>query len=697
MPSASYEIPRYGSGSASVLGWCLEAEQEGRGWLQAQRPTQGWENALQMLSAPDGDDDAAVNQGSKVGYNKGKRIARELVASLANFRHEGRYKPRWDNTLYDRAHILSNLDENWYNETFANEDLRKGLQYAVGTGTAYLYETWDKHYWGAFRGDIRLQALSPADVTFVQLPKDHNIQRAYAVIIREEMPINLARAVYGETNQAFAASLVPDQEQPGWLSKGMKKLQQFVSPALRVAGRTDPKQQTTFPSVDIFHMYVLDRSLNDGPTPIQMGVNGTNWSYTVPALGDPIPTAITNPATGNFFTVPATAEHCKLFPLRRYVIFSRTGICYDGSSPWWHGQAPLARLTFNDWAWEALGSSLVGEVKTMQEGIVALMRLVEDSGAARLDPPMIYDDQMAQSWAEAVNPRKAGARAKAPLSTLAEPIKPVLPPQYYDVPAWIPEWIVGQEARMDYVTSVTDLVAISKAKQIPGADTLEKLMEMAGPIVQDLVRRLEKPLTQLGEWRKAYYYQFYTRQRVLTITGKDGNPEDVLYKPEQLIPLGTPGETPEAYALRGRGYLDDFKYEITESGINEIHRMSMKLFYLQLMKLGYPIDWWTFSEIAQIPNFGAPPDGTNTVMERWVAQKRIETDLAISQQEQVAAAMPQQPQPPGAGPSAPGGQPPPNGQPGQVAQSGPGRPNTFAKPPRLEQKDGGSRTTIATS
>src|SRR5262249_7890837 len=159
----------------------------------------------------------------------------------------------------------------------------------------------------------------------------------------------------------------------------------------------------------IFHMYVADRTINDGAFPITMGPTGTNWSYTVPALGDPIQTDINNPATGNMFTVPATPDHCRLFPLRRYVIFSRTGVCSDGTSPWWHGQLPLARIRFNDWAWEALGASLVGEAKTMQDGIVSLMRLIEDAGASRLDPAMLYDDRLAQTFNEGFNPRKAGA------------------------------------------------------------------------------------------------------------------------------------------------------------------------------------------------------------------------------------------------------------------------------------------------
>ena len=95
-----------------------------------------------------------------------------------------------------------------------------------------------------------------------------------------------------------------------------RTLNQLFSCALRVAG-TRRQQSGSFPTVDIFHMYVMDRSINMGPIPVTMGTKGTNWTYTVPALGDPMPTGIQNPATGQEFTRPAEESDCKLFPLRR--------------------------------------------------------------------------------------------------------------------------------------------------------------------------------------------------------------------------------------------------------------------------------------------------------------------------------------------------------------------------------------------
>lgn len=706
MPTSQYQIPLYGSDSTRILGWCTEAVQEGRAWLETQTPSKGWQSALDILSGastvPAGPSDSSSTQ-----YNKAKRIARETVASLANFRHEGEFKTAWNNERYNQAAMLTKLDRGWYQACRVADVHRAAIQYAVGLGTAYLYETWDPQFHSPTRGDIRVQALAPADVTFVQLPKDHDIQRAYGVIIREELPINLAKQMYGRQNAAFAASLVPDRQEPGWLAKGLDKVQQFLSPALRVAGRTGPDHDAgAFPTVDIFHLYTLDGSINEGFEPVQMGTHGTNWAYSVPTVGSAvvIPDQI-NQQTGLPFTRPATREDCRLFPLRRYTIFSSSGVCYDGSSPWWHGQVPVARLSYNDWAWEALGSSMIAELLPMQGGIEATMRGIEDSIAARLDPPYLYDDTaVARSWAQTFNPRKAGSRAAAPLLQAgAGLIQFPVPPEVYNVPQWITEYIAAQEARMDYVSGVQDLVAIAKAKQLPSADTLEKLMEMAGPIVQDMVRAIERPLQQLGEWRKAYYFQFYTRGRMITTVGPDGVSVDEQYTPDLLVPYANAAPPMDQIAQAGytaarRASIEEFKYLVTESGINEIHRMSTKLLYLQLSKAGLPISWWTLAQVCQVPNFGPPPEGTNNEMERWVAQQNMQADLQVelAQRLQMQTGSPGMPAGPG-GPGMPQGVPPPM-QPGAGGgQDGAGRPASFSAPPQMKQKDGGTRTTVTTS
>jgi hypothetical protein len=661
-PTKPYEMPPLGSLEHETLNWCLNAVQEGDAWLQAQRPIGDWEKVLSMLGPSD---DSTITPGlSKTGYNLVERNARDIVASLSNFRHDGEFKPQFDKSKYAQAHELTKLDGHWYRETDAYGRHRENLQHAVAFGTGYLMQDYDKDFWGD-HGDISLRAVAPQNVTFVQLPNDSDIQKAYAVIVREEMPINLARSQYF----AFADRFVPDRDTPSWLAKGLRKVQKFFggSPALATAGTSGRKNTGSFPSVDIFKMYVRDNSINEGPGPRKMGVRGTNWSYTVPALGDELPTGVINPATGQSWTRPAEYEDCKLFPLRRYVIFSRTAVIYDGSSPWWHGDVPITRTRFNDWAWEALGKSLLGDVKTMQDGIIAIMRLIEDACAARLDPAMLYNENsVSEGFAKAFSPRLAGVRAAVNLDA-GDVVKFPVPVEHYDVPLFIPQHMKDQENRINHQMATPDLVAVAKAKQIPSSDSLEKLMEMAGPLVQDMIRQLEMPLRQLGNWRKAYYFQFYTYSRMIQITGPDELLEDYEYTPDKLVPFLSNDEPLQAKQDRTKRYLREFKYHLTESGINEIHRMVNRLALLQLRKAGLPIDWWTIGKAWKLSNLGPEPEGTNNMLERFIAEKHMERELA----EEMAGAVG-------------GGQ-------------GPGRPNSNKKQPQIVSKDGGTRSTIKTS
>lgn len=661
--SPNYSMPAFGTDAPTLLGFLNQAVSEGRAWLDAQRPAVNWESVFNMLSPSD--PSSQLDGQSNVGYNKTERQAREVVAALSNFKHEGEFKPTFDQALYDRAHQLTKLDRHWAAETHAYNRHREALQYAVTIGTGYLVEEWNKDFWGNY-GDIELKAFAPGDVMFVQLPKSHDIQQAYMVIIREEMPINLARAVY----PTHAALLEPDRDSPGWLERGLRKVQALMggSQVFRLNGANSQQTSGSFPTVDIYRAYIMDNSINETGESITMGPPGANWSYTVPSYGADIPTG----KAGE--TRKADRVDAKMFPLRRYAIWSRTTTIYDGTSPWWHGQVPIARYRFNDWAWEALGKSMIGDSLSMQDSIVAMMRGVEDSIAARLDPPRLYDENLvSRGFAENFNPRKAGSVAAANLNA-GEIIKFPIQADQYNLPPFIPDWIKAQEGRMDYQVGTPDLVAIAKAKQVPGQGTLEKLMEMAGPLVQDMVRSLEEPLHQLGQWRKAYYFQFYNRARMITIVGPDGNMTDEQFTPDKIVPA-VDGESITARMDRARLYMGEFKYVLTESGINEIHRMTNKLAYLQLQKAGLPLDWWTLAKIWQVPNFGPEPEGTHTVMDRFIAQKHIERELA----EELAE-----------------GQAKIGAQYGDKGKTS-GRPNSNQKPPHIVQKDGGTRSTVSTS
>jgi hypothetical protein len=122
--------------------------------------------------------------------------------------------------------------------------------------------------------------------------------------------------------------------------------------------------------------------------------------------------------------------------------------------------------------------------------------------------------------------------------------------------------------------------------------------------------------------------------------------------------------------LRAKEHAKNFRFHIVPNSMHQITQTQRKLLLVQIAKAGVlPLDWWTLAEALDINNFGPPPIGTSNIMERWKAQKQIEMEMASD-----ALQMQQ----------------------GLGTDVG-GRPPSFQRPPELEQKDGGQRTTITTS
>ena len=154
------------------------------------------------------------------------------------------------------------------------------------------------------------------------------------------------------------------------------------------------------------------------------------------------------------------------------------------------------------------------------------------------------------------------------------------------------------------------------------------------------------------------------------------------------------GASGEQRTIALRRFMSEFRYDVTESGINELNRMTTKLLYLQLEQRGVPISWWSMAKLFRIPNFGPPPEGTNTELERWIAQQFMKIELQGELQKEMAQAMGAPGDGQGAPPAAGGGEIPPVPSLGEEQR---GRPQTFRRPPKLVQKDHNTRSTITTA
>ena len=715
MPVNQYICPSRNATEDSRLGWLKEAVREGETYLRNQTGFSDIKKGKEIIAGvflhklPE--------QLSRINVNLQKRLIRDVVATMANLR------PLWgystDNHNLDKqAEILNKLLVGWYQTTFADRGIRKGLQYAGGLGTGYIGPDWKSDFWTRGRGDIVIKSWGPEQVLPCQIGDDHDLQRAYAVTLKEQVPINLARAMF----PTMQGKITPDRQAPGGLRKGLGKMSTFLSPVLnRFASDQRGKKavETVFPMVDIYQTYIMDMSVNEGPEPVILGEPGTYWNYTVPVLG----------STKDDGT-KVTVEEARLYPWRRLITWCNSGLLRDDTSYWWHGQVPVVPLYFDDWAWEFLGYSMTRDLDPIEQSSNTLRRGMDDSANARLRPALMHDDRtIANSLMESLDVRQGGQTVGVDFSAGDRPIRPILEPQYYDVPPFIPAVIQSNDEMMKYLSGVNDFTAVAKARQLPSSDSLEKIMEMAGPVVTDISRNMEASLGKLGEMIKCMFFEFYTAPRRIQILGADGVTEEDAdyYEPASMIPshMGDEDTTiPSKYTMvqRAQRYMNSFFFKITPNSLHQINQMARKLLYIQLQKTGQPIDPWTMAQINDIPNFGPPPAGTTTVMERWVAFEKMKGDLTahiqakaqeILSQEQLRIQLRQasviqavQAAAQGGGAPPPGG-PPPAPEPGSAGDFGgtpgpgpalghnlPGRPPSFQGTPTIQSKDGGTRSTI---
>lgn len=702
MARDNYIMPSRRESEDTRLGRLREFVQEGDSFLKCQRGYKDLGSALDILSGDEGEKIPSTL--SNLYINRLKRQIREIIAVESNIRPLWGYKcddPRY----FSQNKVLNDLLQGWWLGTFADRSIREALQWAAVLGTGWVQPVWEKGFWTAGRGDIRLHVYGPRDVKPVQIPRDLDIQRAYAVVIATEVPINLARSMYPQ----YAARIKPDRGEPSYVRRGLSRISKFLSPVLRLHEKESEDVPSGYPTVDIFNAYIMDSAINTSGRVQPMGEIGSNWYYEVPYMGMDIPTNIRDQG-GNPLTRKATWEDCRLYPNRRLVTFTNSCILYDDTSPYWsagRGGVPLVKFTTDDWPWEFLGFSCLRDGQSIQRAINELSRAVQDKVNVSLRPPIGYDPNIVSpQLGERFDPRQPGRRVKMDLS-MGEGLKSLLPPELYRIYPEVMQQIQFLVQQQDYMLAIPDMTALAKAQQIPASESVEKILEANGPIVTDISRGMERSLRDLGEMVKVMFFQWYDAKRRFELLGPGGNTvEDYDYDPGSMIPSHLPGEdwtkpSPMSAAERLRKFHAQFSFRVVPNSLHQITQMSRKLMFVQLWRAGYPIDPWTMGEQLDIP-FGPSPEGADSIHDRWMAwlAENSQFTATIQALAQVRAAsilgMSGMGAPAGPGGGEGGGGAKPNGGPGLPRKSE-GRPPTAGKPPHIEQKDGGTRSTIAES
>ena len=615
------------------LAWLHQAIADGEWFLKTQSGYRFVDTSHKIMSDLGFDELPATL--SKASVNFIKRDVRELVAMLANPRPISSFK--CENPEYDKqTEILNQCYTNWSNSTFMDRVLKSALQYAAVEGTGYLMMEWDPGYWGTGKGDIRLTPLGVDAVLPIQInPDTNNLQSAYAVVIRRQFPIV-------EVIRRFPhmqASIVPDGESSNRLRRMWNNIADKVTPTVfntyggsRGYRGEDPGSRQL---VTVYDIYINDVSVNLTGEPMKMGIEGSPWEYTVPYFGQPIPVGINDPS-GQPITRPADMHDARIFPYRRHVVCTKTALLYDGPSRYWHGKVPLVRFRLDEGPFEYCGVPITKEPAKLQSMLTSLLRAYDDSANARLRPPVQYDDaRMSAAEADRIDIRQGGAMVGVS-DMLGPAFKLLVEPAYYSMNQDIlplMEWI---KQRGSELIGANDLLAVSKAGQIPSSDTIEKLEQLAGPIATDYARCMEEALRELGDQFKALVFEFYTAKRRFHLLGPGGlTLEDFDFDPGQLVPHSLQGIS---RSEKARLHMENFSFQIVPGSVYQQTQASRKLVILQLARLGLPISPYTIMEMFEIPNPGRPNVPAGTEIEKWKAWKKEELEVMIDSQMTMAQA-----------------------------------------------------------
>jgi hypothetical protein len=674
-----YIMPALDSAHSYKLGFLTEMSQEGENFIKAQRSWADIDKAVDIIS---GSVDLKIPKSmSQISANILKRDIRENVATLSNMRPLWGFKTENDQ-FQKQAKILNDMLLAWYLQSNTYGAFRSVLQYAMACGLGWAVVGWDNSVAGG-RGDIAVKWYGPRDVLPYGLPKDKDCQKAYSMTICDEMPIQQAMMEF----PLHLKYLSVDRSTPTWMRKGTRRVQRFLSPLLNAFGPGTGKEKpdSPFPTVQIYRTYILDQSINTTSQPIIMG-QGTNWEYTVPVYGSEIDTGTFDKDNQKLYR-KATAEDAKMFPIRRLVKWTKQGILYDGTATSWHGRFPGVPFTIDDWPWDLLGYSAVRDGASLQQGADRVLRALDDMVNVKLDSPLAFDDSaLSQGLMDRINPRKPGQRVKINMQQNEKPIVPIIPSEYYQVDSQTWTYPDKLHEYIHFLLGTRDIQALAKAKQVPAGDSMEKLMELSGPLVTDMSRGMERSMIQVGELWKGDAMQHYTMKRRVQVLGKDGvSEEDYDYDPMNMIPSHTPDEfelikqgkmqptspSREDIVHRAKAHLNSFYFHITPNSMHQITQITKKMLYLQMWKAQFPLDPWSMAEVLDIPNFGTPTalakildvnpsDVPSDVMGRWIMFKELMSKLA----------------------------PPPPQK---------GRHPSGQTPPTTQGKDGGQRTTVRES
>ena len=694
----NWKVPNFEAPDSVKIGWVEETIREGEGYLAGQACYRNLDKNLRVFDAIWKDKARSFLVTNKLKYN-----IRKFCETLAEVREIAGFGS--DVPAYKKmAEMLTKVSKCIYLESDFPYQILKVLQYATVMGIGYL---WPKvvateYHFGP--REMKFDALGLLDVVPVQIPsRSNDVEDAYAVTIYDYMPIAEACA-----NFPLFQGQLQTVGRNNYKTFIQAQRQDFA--AMYRYGRVGDDQARSFGNLytEIRYTFIRDIRINTSGQEMQFGDPGTSWFYKVPTLGQPIFGGIRN---GQPYMRPARGADCRMYPNLRLIVTSNglNKVMYDGTSYDWDSKIPVIQYTVDDWAWEALGRSLVGDVASIESTIRKHKRLMDQALAAGLNPPLGYKAEenagrSIETWDMFAPDVRLGVfGGEEPKKTLQS-----LLPDDVRVGAENREFVKDLEQSEEAQLGLSDVGNLANIKMNIANDTADKMLESIGSLAKGIAMRIEKANKRIGERMKYLIPQWFDAARLIEYVGPDNIAKEMFdYDPSQMVPSHLPDEfinglypeTKSRYDLttRAKFFVKKLRLISVPSMLLKITAMQEQLKFLQLKRSpDCPISWDTVFKKLDIAN------------PKEEMQKYFKEQLELTKMKLLAAALAQQEmkklglQPPEEGGGAGGGK----GGGGKGGGGGGGAPHAGGRPPsgqrgpRLAQKGGAggeARTVVKDS
>lgn len=569
-----------------------------------------------------------------------RRIYNILSADMIDVR------PFWNYSTYNRKYerqsrIYTDLATSWYQRTGADRQLSLMIKQSLISGSGVAHIRWDRR-----TSDIKMTSMNPLDVLPIRLSEvSDSFQDAFAVIIRKEMTVNAARDQFKRHADYIKADRDAAATGLGMRHRDMARAHISTPSILEAAQASDgipDSKLGALPVVDIFYLYLDDRSLNDSSSTILMG----DWGRRDP--NGPL-------VAFNHWSYEVEPKQPK-YPFKRLIIFTRRCVLYDGPSMYWHGLFPVAKFTPDIDPEDFLGQSPLWPCLDLQDDLNRIYRAIMDHCNRVLRPP-VKGDQFSKAALRKADPRKAHERWEQ--DARGKGLEVV------DFPPLDPQIELHRQtliSDMEQISGVRNLADIMSKNQIPEGETVEKLLHGMSPEIRARSRQLEIFQTEVGKMMSNNFAEFYDEPRRFEIFGEDGLvPEDFDFDPWSIVPAYTNGD----FALggldpdrtdtdlrprwvRNREFNRQFNLTVRPGSLMESASKNRKLMLMLLRDMKPPlVDSYTVQKEMGLDNIGPEPPGT--VNDR-LKQERMEALLAASPMGMMGMGMPGM-SPPMPGPS----------------------------------------------